>query len=107
MKDHWYHCRLLGAGWPTEGIAGAEALHDLSDVLGDHQDLTLLGEVLEQGRLEIPDPDFARLRAAVERRRAELRDEAARLGASIFAPSPAALVASARRAWESAGAASA
>ena len=35
-------------------------------------------------------------------RRAELRDEAARLGASIFAPSPAEPIGSVRRAWESA-----
>lgn len=83
VKDLWYHLRLLRDTWP-EGLDGPIAqASTLSDLLGDHHDLTVLAEaVLAQER------EGRALLALVERRQAELLGEAMPIGRRLYAEKP-------------------
>jgi len=45
VKDQWYHVRLFARVWPKLMAVHEAALHELSDLLGEHHDLTVVGEV--------------------------------------------------------------
>ena len=45
-KDLWYLLRLLAGAWPGLLDPSAEQLHELTEMLGDHHDLAVLGEDL-------------------------------------------------------------
>ena len=51
VKDLWYHVLLLEACWPPVMMGFGEALHLLSDVLGDEHDLNVFHEQLVQGEI--------------------------------------------------------
>ena len=42
VKDLWYHLRLLRDSWPEVLGAVSDQAHELSDLLGDHHDLSVL-----------------------------------------------------------------
>lgn len=46
IKYHWYHCRLLENLWPAMMRVRQEAARDLSEILGDHHDLTVFEQRL-------------------------------------------------------------
>lgn len=86
VKDLWYHLRLLRPVWP--GVMGelADRAHDLSDRLGDDHDLAVLREVLDEDPGGFGDPaEVSALRELIDRRRAELRQAAERLGRRLYA----------------------
>jgi CHAD domain-containing protein len=87
VKDLWYHLRLLHDLWPATMKGAADEAHVLSDLLGDHHDLTVL---IEDAREQAPDdPGLAELIALAERRQAELLAEALPMGERLYAEKPA------------------
>lgn len=100
-KYHRYQVRLLRPLWPAVMNAWRHSLHDLTDLLGDGNDLTELGRAGEP--LDAAG-DEARsvLRALIERRRRELWQEARELGEMHFVDPAETVVARLRSVWRSA-----
>lgn len=95
-KDLWYQLRLLRKTWPEPLGATVDQVHELTDRLGDHHDLTVLAADLG-GRAEIGSR--ALLGELIERRQRELLDEALALGARIYAERPKAFGRRIRAYW--------
>lgn len=88
VKDLWYQQRLIAPAWPAILKAQAEEAHVLSELLGDDHDLAVLAAHLEAGDVSVA-ADLAPVAELVEQRHGELRDEALRLGARVYAePGP-------------------
>ena len=86
VKDLWYHLRLLHEVWPATMKGAADEAHALSDLLGDHHDLTVL---IDDAREQAPDdPGLPELIALAERRQAELLAEALPMGERLYAEKP-------------------
>lgn len=98
VKYHRYHLRILEPVWPRVWGARREAVHDLSDLLGDDHDLAVLRGVFEDGGA-FDDGPVRTLVAVLDRRRAELQSAAVPLGERLFAPSPEAAVDELRACW--------
>ncbi len=96
VKDLWYHLRLLRKAWPELLEPSVERAHRLSDLLGDHHDLTLLAEDLA-GREGVGSK--AQMTELIERRQAELLDEALELGSRLYAEKPKAFRRRIRAYW--------
>src|SRR4029079_2113230 len=75
VKDLWYDLRLLRGTWPPIIGEMADEAHELSDLLGDHHDLTVLSEDLDQ-RAEIDADDVQALQSLIEARQEELLEAA-------------------------------
>lgn len=92
VKDHWYHQRLLRNSWREVLGPSADAVHELSDRLGDDHDLALLREHAAElpGSFADADEQLALLES-IDRRREELQEEAFELGARVYAEKPKAL----------------
>ena len=89
VKYLWHHLELLEPGWP--GLLGtlADETHDLSDLLGDDHDRTVLGERLRERPDLLADQEAARaLEAALDDQRQRLRAAARPLGARLYAETP-------------------
>ena len=71
--------------------ARREAVHELSDLLGDDHDLAVLRGELE-ARRKLADDAVRTLAAVVDRRRGELQRAALPLGARLFAQPTDAMV---------------
>ena len=83
VKYLWYEARLLEAADP-DGIGPlVEQLNELSDLLGDEHDLTVLVEHLEGSR-SADDVDVERLVAHARARQATMRASAFELGDRIY-----------------------
>jgi CHAD domain-containing protein len=91
VKYHRYHCRLLRQVWVGPMKARRSALKDLSDVVGDANDLAEFTMLLADE--ELFDPA---VRESLERvclgRRAEYHREGRALGERVFAEKPDQLV---------------
>jgi CYTH domain-containing protein/CHAD domain-containing protein len=86
-KDLWYQLRLLGDAWPALLEPTAEEVHAFTDKLGDHHDLAVLAEDLDDR--ETVDPAHRTiLRALIEAEQTALLAEARGLGARIYAEKP-------------------
>jgi CHAD domain-containing protein len=85
VKDLWYHQRLLRDAWETPLKALADESHRLADLLGDDHDLAMLADRLAGAG---PSPDTEAIRALIVERRAELQDEALRLGRRLYVEKP-------------------
>jgi CHAD domain-containing protein len=89
VKDHWYNLSVLRDVWPPVMRPLADAAHQLSELLGDANDLAVL---LEFASSYGTDPACAEraaaLAAVVEPRREQLRAEAFALGERIYAEKP-------------------
>lgn len=103
-KDLWYHQRLLRPLWSGMMEAQADELDELSDLLGDDQDLANLAATLrsdETVSARLPT-DLDPLLELIGRRREELLDRALVLGRRVYAERPKAYVRRHRayaRAW--------
>jgi CHAD domain-containing protein len=94
-KEHWYHQTLLRSLWPAVMTAAGDEAHVLSDHLGDDHDLVVLaGWVSEHADAR---PAFLE---AIERRRAQLQQDAFALGARVYAEKPGAFVRRLERLWD-------
>jgi CHAD domain-containing protein len=88
VKDLWYHLRLVRDARPSKLGEAADEAHDLSDLLGDHHDLTVLREdTMQRAGLLDRDVliDFVML---VEQRQRELVDSATSLAKTVYADKP-------------------
>ena len=82
-KDLWYHLTLLSESWPAVLGPESDQAHELSQLLGDDHDLAVLGDFARDHGV-----DSARLKKAIEERRAELQREAFALGRRLYAERP-------------------
>lgn len=99
VKDLWYHTVLLQGVWKTVQSAWAEALEDLSDILGEDHDL----EVLRAAAFELEGTSPAareELAARTDERSRDLRAAALTLGQRIYAERPRDYLARIRSYWK-------
>ncbi|MHA6347478.1 CHAD domain-containing protein [Roseivivax sp. CAU 1761] len=90
VKYHWYHLRLL-SGAETGPIEGREIAADrLSDLLGDHHDLTELAPRLAHAPLG--EEAGLVLAGLIDQERARIEEEAFAMGHGLFAAKPKALI---------------
>lgn len=87
-KDLWYQLRLLREVWPPVMNAMAAEAGELSDVLGDHHDLAVLGNVLTDRHTGSMGAGRDPLLSAIDDGRAELEGRARRLAAHLYADPP-------------------
>jgi CHAD domain-containing protein len=86
-KYLWYHFRLLQKAWPPVFEGMIKETHELSNLLGDHRDLTLLKNKIEQ--LDNLNPKSVLVIEAVSaRHRQTLFEQAQVLGRKIYAETP-------------------
>jgi CHAD domain-containing protein len=97
-KDLWYGLRLLTDAWPRPLEATADEAHELSDLLGDHHDLAVLREDLQQRQLGAEETEA--LEAAIDRREDELAAAALDLGHRLYAERPKDFSRRLQRYWE-------
>jgi CHAD domain-containing protein len=90
-KDLWHATQLVGPAAPKRMKRFAKRAHELSDLLGDDHDLSVLRE--QVGRSDKP------LLAAIDRRRATLQQRAFALGAELYSRSPKRFARSVERRW--------
>ena len=81
VKDHWYQVRLLRSVAPDLLDPHAGAIEKLSDLLGEHHDLTLLRDSLDRKR-------FDRLLRFVAKRWKHLEERGLSLAQLVFAEEP-------------------
>lgn len=101
-KDLWYAYLLLAPAWPPVLENLADQAHDLSDHLGDHQDLAVLAERLTGDDLDLDEAERGALAQAVRRSQEPLRREAFDLGARLYADKPGPFVARMGQVWKAA-----
>ena len=88
VKYHWYHARLLKRAWrPVMDAHVAEAAA-LSDDLGDHHDLIVFAEFLNDDPLTEDDAERRAFIALMRERRAVLEKDSFERGAKLFAEKP-------------------
>ena len=87
VVDLGHQCELFEAAWPAMFSAFGAELQKLRRSLGDHNDLTVLGE-FALARRELPAEAAEALVALVLRRRKPLERRAAALFARLFAERP-------------------
>ena len=99
VKDLWYHLRLVADVRPSKLGEAADQAHELSNLLGDHHDLSVLREDA-MGRAGLFDGavlvDFVML---VERRQSELVDRATAVAKSVYAEKPKRFIARVEGYW--------
>ncbi len=89
VKDHWYHSRLLREIWPEVMDGHIEALHRLSQLLGDDHDLVVFRALLTTSPETFGGADTVRvLQSIVEQRQQALRAAAHPIGERIYAERP-------------------
>ncbi len=96
-KDLWYHLRLLRNSWKPVIGELADQAHDLTDLLGDHHDLTVLAEDLDSRRA-IREQE--QIRGLIERRQDELLEQASQLGSRLLSEKPKAFRRRLRAYWD-------
>jgi CHAD domain-containing protein len=84
-KDLWYQLRVVRDAWRPVLDETADQAHELADLLGDHHDLTVLADDLA-GRELTGNRDA--VTGVIESRQEGLLEEAAELGARLFAEKP-------------------
>jgi CYTH domain-containing protein/CHAD domain-containing protein len=97
-KDLWYQVRLLRDAWQPVLEPTAEAIHDFTDLLGDHHDLAVLFNDLV-GREEVDAIDREKLRVLIEARQASLLAAAVAAGKRVYAEKPKAFDRRMRGLW--------
>jgi CHAD domain-containing protein len=84
-KDLWYQLRIVRNAWPGLLQESADQIHELTDLLGDHHDLAVLAEDLED-RQGVDAREA--LRDLIEKRQEETLSSALDLGRRIYAEKP-------------------
>ena len=101
VKDYWYHVRLLENAWPGLMTCQADELKLLSELLGDHNDLSVLEKTLMQLPGEVlgdAQKDVWEGRIGREKRR--LRRHAMLLGRRIYTEPAGRLIDRVEGYWE-------
>ncbi len=97
-KDLWYHLRILRDARPEAFGNSLEWADELADALGDHHDLTVLGDDLL--RRDLPLAGRPALVAAIAERQEELAGTAFELGERLYARKPKVFRRKMRRGWK-------
>ncbi|MBC58726.1 MAG: hypothetical protein CL814_17555 [Confluentimicrobium sp.] len=101
VKYHWYHARALSPIWPAPMDVQTEAAKELSEMLGDHHDLTVLQTHIRQAPSPPDAPEmwdaFDRM---IEARRDDLQAQALALGGRLYAEPAEAMVSRWRSWWK-------
>jgi len=84
-KDLWYDLRLIRRAWPQLLEPTVDSVHELTDLLGDHHDLTVLARDLA-ARPRVGSK--GKLGELIEQRQAELLADALELGTRLYAEKP-------------------
>ncbi len=85
VQRHWRQTLLLKEVWPKEAKARIALARLLSDVLGLHNDLTVLNETILANRIVFRSPgDVRMLCRCIEKKQADLLGEAASLGGRLY-----------------------
>jgi CHAD domain-containing protein len=89
VKDLWYQLRLVRNAKKSALGEAADEAHELSDLLGDHHDLTVVAEDL-RGRDGLADDgdEVAAIMSVIEGRQEELLEAAVPVGERLYAESP-------------------
>ncbi len=89
VKDLWYHLRLLRDSWPEVLGPVTDQAHKLSDLLGDHHDLCVLAQDLEnRPDLAGDSRESAAVAGLIEARQEELLEAAVPIGERLYADPP-------------------
>ncbi len=98
-----YHLDILKGSWAGELDAAARLLHDLTDVLGFHHDLTDLDRQLDASRATVATrrrrEERAALRVLIDGNRISLESEALELGLRLFSRKPSGVLDRLVRCW--------
>jgi CYTH domain-containing protein/CHAD domain-containing protein len=97
-KDLWYQLRLLRDAWPAVLEPTAEEIHEFTDLLGDHHDLAVLADDLEE-REEIGSAQKNVLRELIAAEQHALLIEALSLGERVYAEKPGPFIRRLRAYW--------
>lgn len=101
VKDYWYHSRLLKNVWPGLMRCQADELKTLSELLGDHNDLSVLETTLMQLPGEVISDDEKDIwKSRIAREKEQLRRQAIRLGRRIYAEPPGHLIDRVEHYWK-------
>jgi CHAD domain-containing protein len=98
-KYLWSQLEVLRPVRPKRLGPLADLAHQLGDLLGDDHDLAVLGQTLTADKERFAGVAIEQLRPLIERRRAELQKDAARVGRQLYADPPVLFVARLRRDW--------
>ena len=98
VKNFWCHLRLLCPEWPPAVRAMTGQLERLGDDLGDDHDLFLLQQFVT-GHCAGKMAEAKSLNRLIASRRKKLRASALKLGARLYAESPAAVCAQLENDW--------
>ncbi|MBN2907858.1 MAG: CHAD domain-containing protein [Rhodobacteraceae bacterium] len=100
VKDHWYHTRLLAPIRPRPLNRRAKRLRALSELLGDHHDLSVLDDFIASTH-DLPGDATLRadLRACIHARQRALAKAAQALGKRLFKCPPRKMGKRWRRWW--------
>jgi CHAD domain-containing protein len=100
VKDLWYHFRLLRNSWPAVLGEVSDQAHELSDLLGDHHNLTVLAQDAQtRADLVGGDEDLGAIVNVIEGRQGELLEAAIPIGERLYADSPKVFVKRLRAYW--------
>jgi CHAD domain-containing protein len=88
VKDLWYVLRILEPVSPTQLGGLVKEADELSDLLGDHNDLAVLLAAVDEHARELGAANAEQLRTAVMRRRDRLRRAAVPLGRRLYTERP-------------------
>ncbi|HZO07158.1 MAG TPA: CHAD domain-containing protein [Solirubrobacterales bacterium] len=83
-KDLWYQLRLVKRAWPSLLGETVDRTHELTDLLGDHHDLSVLATDLASREIG----SKARMTELIGQRQGELLGEALALGERLYAEKP-------------------
>lgn len=87
VKDNWYHTQLLREIAPTALKFQQEWLNELSDALGDHNDLCVLTHLLESDSTTFPSEHVEHAMPIIVDVRSELVNRSHRSGSRLYAES--------------------
>jgi CHAD domain-containing protein len=101
VKDLWHATELLRAAHPKRMKRLARDAHGLSDLLGDHHDVSVLRDYIETNPQLFSDmASRDALLALLDRRSAALQRRALKLGRKVYKRSPKRFVKDVARGWD-------
>jgi CHAD domain-containing protein len=88
-QRHWRHMLLLKDAWPKEAKARIALARRLSGILGQHNDLAVMREIILTNRIVFRSPDDVKmLCGCIDKKQTQLLSEAASQGERLYAEKP-------------------
>jgi CHAD domain-containing protein len=89
LQHHWRHMQLLSPCWPSELSARAELSRNLSQILGDDHDISLICQLVSAPTMVFASPEeTATFLKRCRNRHKSLRQDAKARGARLFVERP-------------------